>query len=110
MLNLDKLPEMSQMILLEALYTCLVWYDLGDLAYDIVNLTKGEFIDKYKTQGPLREAQLEVGQATYQKLKDMLFKYMSIRNKVVEKIHDPSSIIYKAVKEDRRLKMTPLPR
>ena len=71
-----------------------------------MNLTKGEFIDKYKTKGPLREAQLEVGQATYQKLKDMLFTYRSIRNKVVEKIHDPSSIIYKAVKEDEKLKMT----
>ena len=51
-------------------------------------------------------SQLGCGQVTYQKLKEMLYRYISIRDKVVDKIHDPTSIVYKAVSEDRRLKMT----
>ena len=40
LLNLDELPQVSQMNLNEALYTCLVWYNLGDLTRDMTHLSK----------------------------------------------------------------------
>ena len=58
-LSLDELPQVSLNNIQEALYTCLVWYILGDMIKDMASLSRKEFKDKYKVSGPPKEAQLE---------------------------------------------------
>ena len=50
LLNLDELPQVSQMNLHEALYTCLVWYNLGDLTRGMAHLSKKDFKESTRPQ------------------------------------------------------------
>ena len=67
----------------------------------MTTLTKNDFKNKYKVSGPLVVSQLECGEAHYQKLKEMVYKYRATRDEVVNQIHNPQSIVHRAVKADR---------